>query len=165
MTPPTQTTTLQSRWCRTDTEGLPARASQSRDAEGMKAFTPRDLGQVVWWFCASVSPVHNEVNYKPWGQGVRRIRWEDGDKHLLSPWGMSVFSTDFFFFLCFLGPHWWHMEVLRLGVKSKLQEPATPQPQQGRIWATPGTCPTAHSNAGSLPTEQGQRSNLHPYGY
>ena len=30
-----------------------------------------------------------------------------------------------FFFLVFLGPHPWHMEVPRLGFESKLQLPAT----------------------------------------
>ena len=36
-------------------------------------------------------------------------------------------STDllfylYFYFLVFLGPHWWHMEVPRLGVESELQK-------------------------------------------
>ena len=34
--------------------------------------------------------------------------------------------------VCVLGLHWWHMEVLRLGVKLELQLPA---------------CTTAHSKA------------------
>ena len=40
-----------------------------------------------------------------------------------------------FFFAFFLGPHLWHMEVSRLGVKTELQLPAYA---------------TAHSNTGSL---------------
>ena len=40
-----------------------------------------------------------------------------------------------FFFFCFLGPHSWHMEVLRLGVQSELQPPVYT---------------IAHSNTGSL---------------
>ena len=39
----------------------------------------------------------------------------------------SVFSFCFVLF-CFLGPHLWHMEVPRLGVKLELQQPATAMP-------------------------------------
>ena len=42
----------------------------------------------------------------------------------LSPLEVTAFIDDhdtlFFFFLFFLGPHLWHMEVPRLGVKSEL---------------------------------------------
>ena len=37
---------------------------------------------------------------------------------------MQFFLFFLFFFLFFLGPHSWHVEVLRLGVQSKLQLPA-----------------------------------------
>ena len=39
------------------------------------------------------------------------------------PWIMAqrVTLISLYFFFCFLGPHWWHMEVPRLGVKSELQ--------------------------------------------
>ena len=43
-------------------------------------------------------------------------------------------AVKFFFFLVFLGPHLWHVEVPKLGVESELQLPAYT---------------TAHSNAGS----------------
>ena len=34
-----------------------------------------------------------------------------------------VFHNSFFcLFVCFLGPHLWHMEVRRLGVESELQQ-------------------------------------------
>ena len=34
-------------------------------------------------------------------------------------------TDDFFFFFVFLGPHLWHMEIPRLGVKLELQQLAT----------------------------------------
>ena len=34
-----------------------------------------------------------------------------------------VYFAFFFFFFAFVGPHPWHMEVLRLGVESELQLP------------------------------------------
>ena len=34
----------------------------------------------------------------------------------------------FFFFFFFLGPHLWHMEVPKLGVKSEVQLLVYPQP-------------------------------------
>ena len=55
----------------------------------------------------------------------------------------------FFFFLAFLGPHPWHMEVLRLGVKLELYLQAYTQ-----LAAMPDP----------LPTEQGQGSNARPHG-
>ena len=48
-----------------------------------------------------------------------------------------------FFFFVFLGPHPWHMEDTRLGVKSELQ-------LQHRIWGTSVTYTTAPGKAGSL---------------
>ena len=33
----------------------------------------------------------------------------------------DTLTTFFFFFFCFIGPHSWHVEVPRLGVKSELQ--------------------------------------------
>ena len=47
----------------------------------------------------------------------------------------SLYEAFFFFFLVFLRPHLWHMEVPRLGAKSELQLPAYT---------------TAHGNTGSL---------------
>ena len=47
----------------------------------------------------------------------------------------SLHSQILLFFFCFLGPHWWHMEVPRLGVEQELQLPsyatvtATPDPR------------------------------------
>ena len=35
--------------------------------------------------------------------------------------GLLLLLVKKFFFLFFLGPHLWHMEVTRLGVKSELQ--------------------------------------------
>ena len=42
---------------------------------------------------------------------------------VLSLAGEFLFFLSFFFFF-FLGPNLWHMEALRLGVKSELQLPA-----------------------------------------
>ena len=54
-------------------------------------------------------------------------------------WSLSLFNIITFFFFCILGPHLWHMEVPRLGVKS--------EPQQGRIRAMSETYTTARGNA------------------
>ena len=51
----------------------------------------------------------------------------------------------------FLGPHPWHMEVLRLRVQSELSLPAyTTATATRRIWATSATYTKAHGKAGSL---------------
>ena len=68
----------------------------------------------------------------------------------------------FFFFLIFLGPHLWHMEVPRLEVESKLQLPA-----YTIAIATPDlscVCDlnTAHSNTRFLTHWGGQGLNLCP---
>ena len=54
----------------------------------------------------------------------------------------------FFFFLVFLAPYLWHMEVPRLGIELELQ--LLPQPQQHRIQATSATYTTTHGKAQSL---------------
>ena len=75
-------------------------------------------------------------------------------------------TSDFFFFLLFLGPHLRQMEIPRLEVKSKLQLPA-----YTTATATQGLslfCYLYHSSRQSQipqPTEWGQGSNLHPHGY
>ena len=55
----------------------------------------------------------------------------------------------FFFFLGFLGPHPWHMEVLRLGVESELWLPAytTATAMQDPSWV----CDLHHSSRQELP--------------
>ena len=53
-------------------------------------------------------------------------------------------------FFFFLGLNPWHMEVLRLGVKSELRCWPTPQPQQHGIQVKSVTYTTAPSNARSL---------------
>ena len=35
---------------------------------------------------------------------------------------VETYTFFFFFAFCFLGPHQWHMEVPRIGVKSELQQ-------------------------------------------
>ena len=70
------------------------------------------------------------------------------NRHNIVNQPLALFLWDFFLF--FLGPHLWHMDVPRLRVKSELQLPPTPQPQQRRIQATSITYTTAHSNTGSL---------------
>ena len=52
------------------------------------------------------------------------------------------------FSFCFLGPHPWHMELPRLGVKSELHLPA--YTTQCQIQATSATYTTAHGNTGPL---------------
>ena len=63
--------------------------------------------------------VKDEGAVMPWG-GAGNGAW--------GPWSVSwqriLSPNDFFFFLASLGLHPWHMEVLRLGVKSELQLPA-----------------------------------------
>ena len=72
-----------------------------------------------------------------------------------------------FFFFFFLGLHLRHVEVPRPGAESELQSYScwsVPQQQQCGISTTSVTYTIAHSNAGSLTQERGQRSNLHPQG-
>jgi len=52
-------------------------------------------------------------------------------------------------FIYFLGPHPWHREVPRLGVKSELQLPAYTIAAATRDPSHAVTYTTAHSNAGS----------------
>ena len=83
----------------------------------------------------------------------------------LLPFGMTSTPPPFHFlsrgffwlavclFVCLfvsLGLHLRHTEVPRIGVKSELQLPAYPQPQQQGIQAMSGTCTTALGNSGSL---------------
>ena len=71
-----------------------------------------------------------------------------------------------FFFFLFLGLHLLHMEIPRLGVESELQLPAY---ATATTTAAPsGICNLYHSLMATpdpQPTEQGQRSNLHPHRY
>ena len=56
-----------------------------------------------------------------------------------------------YLFICFLGPHPWHVEVPRLGVQSELQLPVyIHHSHSNTIWASSVTYTTAHSNARSL---------------
>ena len=47
----------------------------------------------------------------------------------------------------FFRPNPWHIEVLRLGIKSELQLLAYARPQKCKIRAASATYTTAHSNA------------------
>ena len=61
---------------------------------------------------------------------------------------VANFQMVFFFFFVFLGPHPWHMEVPRLGVKCELQLPAyATATWQSQIRAISVTYATACSNA------------------
>ena len=62
----------------------------------------------------------------------------------------SVCVCVFLFFLSFLGPHLWHMEVPRLGVESEYRWWPTPEPQQLQIQATSAACTAAHGYVGSM---------------
>ena len=53
------------------------------------------------------------------------------------------------FFVCFLGPHPWYIQVPRLGVESELQLPAYTT-AKAAVQAVAATYTTAHDNAGSL---------------
>ena len=65
------------------------------------------------------------------------LLWRNVYLDLLRP-----FLLNCFVYVCvFSGPHPWHMEAPRLGVKSELQLP--PMPQQHQIWATSVTYTTA----------------------
>ena len=57
------------------------------------------------------------------------------------------------------------MEVPRLGVELELPLQAYATAIANRIQATSATYVTAHSNAGSRTTEQGQGSNLNTHRY
>ena len=70
-----------------------------------------------------------------------------------------------FFFFGFLWSHLWHMEVPRLGVKSELQLPAYTTATATPDLAPSVTYTTAHGDAGSLPIDQGHRSNPNPHKY
>ena len=52
---------------------------------------------------------------------------------------------------CFLGPHFWHMEVPRLGVNWSCSCRPVSQPQQWQIRAASVTYTTAYGNVESLP--------------
>ena len=72
-----------------------------------------------------------------------------------------------FFFFCFLGPHLWHMEVPRLGVELELQLPAytIAAAMQDPNHICNLYIPQLTVTLDPQPTEQGQGSNPHPYGY
>ena len=55
-----------------------------------------------------------------------------------------------FYFICILGPHWWHMEVPRPGVKSELQLPAYTTVTAMLHLSRCDLYTAAHSNLGSL---------------
>ena len=55
-----------------------------------------------------------------------------------------------YLFICFLGPHLWHMEAPRLGFKSELQLPAYTTATAHQIQVASETYTTAQSNVGSL---------------
>jgi len=61
----------------------------------------------------------------------------------------NYIMRNIFIYFCFLGPHLWHMEVLRFSNQSCSCHP-TPQPQQHGIQAVPATYSTAHGYAISL---------------
>ena len=69
-----------------------------------------------------------------------------------------------FFFSGFLDSHPWHAEVPGQESNRNYSPQPTLQPQQCQILAASVTYTTAHGNARSLPTEQGQGSNPHPHG-
>ena len=73
-----------------------------------------------------------------------------GDETTLYLFWLSFIFFVFLIFFSFLGPHPWHMEVPRLGVKLELSHQPMPEPQQLRIQASSVTDTTAHGNAGSL---------------
>ena len=68
----------------------------------------------------------------PWLQLTNTFIWKKKIMHLKSfqfkfnlPEFLLVLMYPFIFYFFFLGPHLWHMEVLRLGVESELQLPAS----------------------------------------
>jgi len=85
-----------------------------------------------------------------WGQVLKHISLHSA--YLILLFNLKLLhpkpKQDFFF--GFLGPHLWHMEIPRIGVKSELQLPSYSTPQQRWIWATSANYTTSHSNAGSL---------------
>ena len=64
----------------------------------------------------------------------------------------SLYFKFFIFYFLLLGPHLWHMDFPRLGVKLELQLPAiaTATARAVEGGAASATYTTAHSNAGSL---------------
>ena len=69
-------------------------------------------------------------------------------KSYLTSWCLSIYLFIFLSFV-FLGPHPWHMEVSRLGVKLELQQPAYATDTATQIQATSVSYTTAHGNARS----------------
>ena len=78
-------------------------------------------------------------------------------------WCKSVYS--FFFFLVFLGPHSWHTEAPKLGVKLELQllayATATAMPDPSHVWDLHHSTPQCQI----LNPLKGQGQNPRPHGY
>ena len=71
----------------------------------------------------------------------------------------------FCLFVCFLGPHLWHMEAPWLEAELEPQPPACPT---ATAMPDPSHICNPHHNqwhCHPYPTERGQGSNLHPHGY
>ena len=78
------------------------------------------------------------------------------------PHGTARGLLQIIFFVCFLRPHPWHVEVPRSN--QSCSPWPTPEPQQRQMWATPATYTTAHSNAGSLAHWARPGIEPHPHG-
>ena len=79
--------------------------------------------------------------------------------------GLMGRQSSFFSFLSFLGPHWCHMEVPRLGYNQSCSCRPIPQPQQHGIQATSVSYTIAHGNTGSLTPWARPGIELCPHGY
>ena len=73
------------------------------------------------------------------------VVWESSSIYQLRGKGRVLI---FFYPFFFLGPHLWHMEVPRLGVKSKLHLPAYATATATQDPSESATYTTAHCNAG-----------------
>ena len=81
----------------------------------------------------------------------------------IRPQGNSRNFFLFFFFFCFVGPHWRHMQVPRLGIESELQRPtyarATDTPDPSRI-CNPHHSSRQHQIFNPLSAARDQTRNL-----
>ena len=109
----------------------------------------RTKGVNSWHLCVALHSLQSSCFIKVKLEAPTEIPRQNGHKFPLQvPGPQAIYFLFIYFFFCFLllGPHVWHMEVLRLNWSCGCQP--KPQPQQHMIWAT--TYTTAHSNARSL---------------
>ena len=110
--------------------------TESNNTLKKKSYTTTKLDSSQGWF-----NIHKSINV------IYHKKRKDKNHMNISIDAEKAFLNFFFFFL---GPHPWHMEVLRLGLNGNYSCWPMPRPQQCQIQAASATYITAHSNARSL---------------